>query len=133
MAHRYTVIHGVFQAYKDISWQTRDDDYFHPPYSIHDRRYGTTAHDDFRESCRKRYSNMLGDFCGYPCYVVWAHEKRIACDHNRSCCLACGEVWVRFDAPADHSTHNGLTVCGENTKCTRQPLQKVADVLNEYR
>lgn len=70
---------------------------------------------------------MLGVFCVYSLYVMLAHEKRIFCDHNRSCCLVCGESLVQFDAPDDHTSYKALTVCGNNNMCTKTPTPKFAN------
>lgn len=90
--------------------------YYHPPYSHSDEE-----------------QEHVVDFCGYLCYVVWAHERSIFCDKNRSCCLVSGESWVRFDALNDHISYKGLSVCGDTIMCTKTYLPRVAYVFNEYR
>jgi hypothetical protein len=76
-----------------------------------------------------RYTHMLSPFCGFPCYVQWKFGKALFCEHNRACCMKCGETWIRFDVPDGHTDFRDTV----KMQCKSSPSAEKQAVLNKYR
>ena len=115
------------------TWLDRDDLYYSPPPEDSDPRY----RDYHEDSCPKIIRDIskkktIGNFCGFLCYVGWKFGKKLFCDHNKACCLRCGETWVRFGAPKSHMSLTGDVMFNGVGVCHESPRPEVESVLSFY-
>ena len=104
------------------SWTQRDIVYYsRPPRTIFDE----VPSDMFGDT--PRYKQMLNKYCGFECFIQWKYENVLFCKHNYTCCMSCGETWIRFAAPETHS------MFADNYGCNKTPQDSKAAVLKHYR
>ena len=99
------------------TWRDRDEFYYSsPPYNA----------DTEETQMHPRFTNMLTTLCGFGCFLMWKQEEKLFCEHNRACCLTCGETWVRFGLEDGHSMD-------PDNHCSNQPIPSAMHTLSEYR
>ena len=99
------------------TWRDRDEFYYSsPPYNA----------DTEEAQMHPRFTNMLTTLCGFGCFLMWKQEEKLFCEHNRACCLTCGETWIRFGLEDGHSMD-------PDNHCTNQPIPSAMHTLSEYR
>ena len=119
LTHITIMAEGGMWRQNNATWRDRDEFYYSsPPWNGYLDTGEVQVH--------PRFTNMLTTLCGFGCFLMWKHEEKLFCEHNRACCLTCGETWIRFGLEDGHSMD-------PDHHCTNQPLSSTAHTLATYR